>query len=344
LQHLPGVHSVRIRVKDPEGLAAKVIRKKLDNPELLFTVESYQKQMTDLIGLRALYIFKYEWRPIHESVKASWILHETPIAYVREGDPANLRKDFADAGCEVRDHPFGYRSNHYLIAFAADKNNIYIAELQTRSIFEEGWSEIDHRVRYPRHSDDILLKDSLAISNRLSGMSDEMGTFIKMLSVSTHEHAEKIKERDRKIAQKEEELNKAISELSIGKKEKARLQKQIQDLRSSSQPLERPSIFSSDPTGGLGLFNFAPPPANAALPYGGFQKTCVVCQKPYTDSPNSTRLGLSLQCPDCETNRKCAWCGKTYKQTPYSSYPDVMIPQCPECRKGPMSGLEITPR
>ena len=122
--------------------------------------------MTDLIGLRALYIFKYEWKPIHEWVKGNWTLNKTVTAYVREGDSADLRKDFADAGCEVKVHPFGYRSNHYLIEFPADKNTIYIAELQTRSIFEEGWSEIDHRVRYPRRSDDRRCFPSLYKTSR----------------------------------------------------------------------------------------------------------------------------------------------------------------------------------
>jgi putative GTP pyrophosphokinase len=60
LQLVPSVHSLKVRIKDPEHLIAKIIRKKLESPELTFCVASYEEHITDLIGIRAMHLFKGE--------------------------------------------------------------------------------------------------------------------------------------------------------------------------------------------------------------------------------------------------------------------------------------------
>jgi putative GTP pyrophosphokinase len=295
LQQVPAIHSLKVRVKHPEHLIAKIIRKKLEHPALSFSLQSYQDQVTDLIGLRALHLFKDEWRSIHEFVRATWDLNEEPIAYVRSGDPPALLDDFASANCAVTPHPFGYRSIHYILNFQPDKR-AYLAELQVRTIFEEGWSEIDHRIRYPRHSDDVYLGTFLGIFNRLSGSADEMGTFIKELSRFVSEQADKITERDREIAHKEGDLKKAISQLKISQTEKDNLEKQIEALRKSSRSFDELSIFPTissvvSPTHSLSSFK---PEFNLTIQ----QKTCESCGKKYTESP-LTATTLDSHCPDC---------------------------------------------
>src|SRR5579872_10304 len=173
LQSVPAVHSLKIRIKHPEHLIAKLIRKKLEHEDLSFDDVSYANRITDLIGIRALHLFKHEWLPIHEFVTSAWELHEEPIAYVREGDPEAVIEDLIKAKFNVQRHPFGYRSIHYVIKSSPGKT-IHLAELQVRTLFEEGWSEIDHRVRYPRQSDDPYLAQFLTIFNRLAGSADEM--------------------------------------------------------------------------------------------------------------------------------------------------------------------------
>ena len=112
LQLLPEVHSIKVRIKNPESLIAKVIRKKLKDSELAFDVTSYEEYITDLIGIRAMHLFKGEWDQIHQFVTATWDLAEKPVAYFREGDPKALIAGFESAGCDVQEHPFGYRSIH----------------------------------------------------------------------------------------------------------------------------------------------------------------------------------------------------------------------------------------
>jgi GTP pyrophosphokinase len=103
LQSVPAVHSLNVRIKHGEHLIAKMIRKKLECPELTFEVTSYEELITDLIGIRALHLFKDEWRIIHDFITETWDLHETPIAYVRSGDPAALLNAFTDAKFRVEE-------------------------------------------------------------------------------------------------------------------------------------------------------------------------------------------------------------------------------------------------
>jgi len=239
LQTVPAVHSLKSRIKDAEHLVAKIIRKKCEGHDIAVDCTTYEESITDLVGVRVLHLFKDDWRPIHDFVNTTWELHEKPIAYVRDGDGDPL--GFADAGCRVETHRFGYRSIHYVIKSQPAKC-IRLVELQVRTIFEEGWSEIDHKVRYPRQSDDPQLAFFLTIFNRLAGSADEMGTFTQILATNLREQAVKAKQSARQIQEKEAELKKTISQLQITKEEKLSLQKRIAAINRSPQ-LEEPGAL-----------------------------------------------------------------------------------------------------
>jgi putative GTP pyrophosphokinase len=149
---IPDVHSIKIRVKNPERLVRKIIHKKIDKPDREFSVANYREQITDLVGVRALHLSKDQWLPIHQYVEQEWGFDlEKPIAYIRRGDSDLLSKQFKKCGCDVQEDPLGYRSVHYLIPFPVRKKTA-VAELQVRTLFEEAWSEIDHRLRYENSS------------------------------------------------------------------------------------------------------------------------------------------------------------------------------------------------
>ncbi len=236
LQRLPMVHSLKTRVKDPSHLISKIIRKKLERPEEEIDLEKYDERITDLIGLRALHLFKDDWHDIHHFVMKTWDLYESPIAYVREGDPKEIQARFKEEGCDVREHPFGYRSIHYVLKFSPDKKTA-LAELQVRTIFEEGWSEIDHRVRYPRHSEDPFLAEFLAIFNRLAGSSDEMGTFLRRLCQFLADSERQLGERDHLLKEKDADLQKVIANLNIAQDEKKKLREHIRATQTTSELL-----------------------------------------------------------------------------------------------------------
>jgi ppGpp synthetase/RelA/SpoT-type nucleotidyltranferase len=180
LQNCQAVHSVKYRLKEPEHLVEKIIRIKIEKPERNIGLDNYKKDITDLIGARALHLFKEEWIEIHKYIKDTFLLKGQPVANIREGDSPEIIKLFKEQGCLTRKHPFGYRSIHYNVILKIRKKE-QIAEIQVRTIFEEGWSEIDHKLRYPYDKDNATLNQFLLILNRLAGSADEMGTFIKYL-------------------------------------------------------------------------------------------------------------------------------------------------------------------
>ena len=68
-------------------------------------------------------------------------------------------------------------------------------EIQGRTLFEEGWSEIDHDIVYPYFKDDEMLKDFSTLLNRLSGMADEMSSYFRRMKSVREEPGKNRKER-----------------------------------------------------------------------------------------------------------------------------------------------------
>lgn len=64
-------------------------------------------------------------------------------------------------------------------------------EIQGRTLFEEGWSEIDHDIVYPYFKDDVMLNDFSTLLNRLSGMADEMSSYFRRMKREKEEIEEK---------------------------------------------------------------------------------------------------------------------------------------------------------
>ena len=183
IQKFEKVHSVRWRIKDADHLLEKIVRKRAEGNSKYadISLANYFERVTDLVGIRALHLFKEDCLEIDVSLKKQWIPIETPTVYKRVGDNEELSKDFQDKGFEIKDHPKGYRSVHYVIQSSPFTRKI-ITEIQVRTIFEEGWSEIDHKIRYPNFSDNELVSYFLGIFNRMAGSADEMGGFVRGLA------------------------------------------------------------------------------------------------------------------------------------------------------------------
>ena len=178
------IHSVKSRVKEPEHVIEKIIRKTPDRikkygEDFQFTVENYKEQITDLIGVRAIHIFKEEWEEIHSFITGTWKVVEI-TANVREGDDT---KRFEELNIQIHSRKSGYRSVHYLIE-SFPTNHKVIAEVQVRTIFEEGYGEIDHQLRYAHNEIPEVLALNLLLLNRIAGSSDEMASLINMLDRS----------------------------------------------------------------------------------------------------------------------------------------------------------------
>ena len=189
-----GIHSYRYRTKNVWHLLEKVIRKKIENPERFGQMDhtNFHKFVTDLIGIRVFFLYREDWIHFHryitsrlENDPAQYIddrladfdndpnhyyIAERPKAYKRAGDTKiyNSREmDIITTGI--------YRSLHYTVKYKG-----YYIEIQGRTLFEEGWSEVDHDIVY-KESDDEMLGDYSKLLNRLSGLADEMSSYFRRL-------------------------------------------------------------------------------------------------------------------------------------------------------------------
>ena len=190
-----GIHSYRYRTKDVWHLLEKVIRKKKENPQKFEALDhtNFYKYVTDLIGIRVFYLYREDWVHFHKYITHRfendpnqyihdrlhdfdedpdhYYIAERPKAYKRTGDSKiynSTEIDIITTGI--------YRSLHYTIKYKG-----YYVEIQGRTLFEEGWSEIDHDIVYKDAEDDEMLQDYSKLLNRLSGLADEMSSYFRRL-------------------------------------------------------------------------------------------------------------------------------------------------------------------
>lgn len=197
------VHSYLSRVKDPEHLIAKIIRKKQENYSKYRRLDktNYEKFITDLIGIRCLVLFKADWQSFHNYIMSQFendrnnyikdsirdfdeneehiYIAEKPKVHIRNGDARDIYDELLPPDCVIDGKV--YRSVHYIIKY----KGVYL-EIQVRTLFEEGWGEIDHAVVYPYYQNDQVLKEYTELLNRLSGLADEMsGFFYRLKKIET---------------------------------------------------------------------------------------------------------------------------------------------------------------
>ena len=225
------VHSVKTRVKDGDHLIEKIIRKTEDRrkkygEKFNFTKENYKEEITDLLGIRVIHIFKEDWEEIHRFISDMWNVNEI-VANTREGDNTKI---FEELGIEVCSRLSGYRSVHYLVE-SYPTNQKVISEIQVRTIFEEGYGEVDHQLRYSLRGIPEVLEQNLMLLNRIAGSSDEMASLINMLSKSfksiEKEFKEKLSEKDQKILNLKESI---LTNKSISKNDKEYIIKDIDNI------------------------------------------------------------------------------------------------------------------
>lgn len=196
-----GIHSYRYRTKDAAHLLEKVVRKRKENPEKFARMDhtNYYKFVTDLIGIRVFFLYREDWQYFHRYITSRfendpalyiqdrlkdfdenpdhYYLAERPRAYKRTGDS----KIYDGKEIEIISDGI-YRSLHYIVKYKGQ----YI-EIQGRTLFEEGWGEVDHDIVYKDAEEDEMLRDYSKLLNRLSGLADEMSSYFRRMKQEREE-------------------------------------------------------------------------------------------------------------------------------------------------------------
>lgn len=259
IQKISSVHSVRWRVKTPSSLFFKLFRKKRDNVEKYATInqENYRDIITDLVGIRAIHLFKHDFVAIHKELTSTWNEAEPPKAYVRKGDIDEQENIYTHLSLKTEEHNFGYRSVHYIMESRPTKQRL-LFEIQVRTIFEEGWSEVDHSIRYPEFNDNPLIINFLNLLNRICGSADEMASFVKNLSEKLKENEYQKSLLNEAIKEKNEELEKKLTEIERITSENVDAKSKIAEMRQierdrNQQQRQLESLYHSPATYNFGI-------------------------------------------------------------------------------------------
>lgn len=165
-------HSVKGRVKDPERLRAKLIRKGLEaksrGEDFPYSRENLFKKINDLAGFRILHLHTKQIQEINCELLAifaeqRWVKLEGPSARTWDDES---RKYFADIGVATEESETMYTSVHYVV----QPNSRYelTCEIQVRTLMEEVWGEVDHKINYPEKADSLSCREQIKVLARVT--------------------------------------------------------------------------------------------------------------------------------------------------------------------------------
>lgn len=125
------IESIKSRLKMPRSIAQKLNRKGLD-----VTVESIEKNLGDVAGIRVVCSF-----PEDVYMLADALLSQDDIKLIEKRNYIENPKEN------------GYRSLHLIVEvpiFLAEEKRMMKAEIQLRTIAMDFWASLEHKLRYKK--------------------------------------------------------------------------------------------------------------------------------------------------------------------------------------------------
>lgn len=150
------IEHIKTRIKDSDSIINKLYN---DNHE--FTLENVEKYVNDIVGVRIICAFKSD---IYDLIK---ILRNSKFLRIIK------EKDFLD-----NPKVSGYRSYHLIVEVPVELINGVTevkAEIQIRTMAEDLWASLDHKIRYKNSECSDTIRARLAsISEELDKIDNEL--------------------------------------------------------------------------------------------------------------------------------------------------------------------------
>lgn len=189
----PHIHSMRSRLKDPDHLRDKLLRKLKEARDkgkpFNITPDNLLRKITDLVGVRILHLYTRQIRQIDAALRdvfaeSKFELFEGPFARTWDDES---RAFFKECGITTRKSPSMYTSVHYVIGSASRTR--MTAEIQVRTLMEEVWGEVDHSMNYPKQSDSLSCREQLKVLARVTSSATRL---VDSIFSTLEDHSRKI--------------------------------------------------------------------------------------------------------------------------------------------------------
>ena len=162
------IHFIKFRVKDPDSLRAKIERRLARTPGFAVDAANIFERFTDLAGVRIIHLHTEQMNHAHPRIlkvleNAQYEIAGPPTAYCWDVEYQQL---FERMGIRTEQRRSMYTTVHYDVV--ANRETGIRCELQVRTLMDEVWAEVSHRVNYPMDSPSATCQDQLKVLARLT--------------------------------------------------------------------------------------------------------------------------------------------------------------------------------
>jgi ppGpp synthetase/RelA/SpoT-type nucleotidyltranferase len=165
----PYIHSLKWRTKSSASLEDKIFRKideaKKAGRQLGINKDNLFIKINDLAGLRILHLNTDQLAFIAKGLKELfdeelYRLIEKPSARTWDDESRALLREMGYKIVSKPSKPSFYTSVHYVIK--PNKKTAITCEIQVRTLMEEVWGEVSHRLNYPEDTKILACKEQIA--------------------------------------------------------------------------------------------------------------------------------------------------------------------------------------
>lgn len=165
-------HSFKSRIKNPEHLRDKLIRKalKAKTEKIPFSInkENLFLEINDAVGFRIIHLHTKQIEEIDTELKRiiktnALILEGKPTAKTWDNE---MEAYYKGVGMNIDQSLEMYTSVHYVI-----KPNSHLpitCEIQVRTLMEEVWGEVSHTVNYPHPTESLSCREQIKVLARVT--------------------------------------------------------------------------------------------------------------------------------------------------------------------------------
>ena len=161
------IHFIKYRVKKPQSLSEKLARLARVQEAAPIDQTNLFKRIHDLAGVRIIHLHTDEIVRMHPQILK--ILKENSysvIGTVAHCWDVEYEELFRQIDLPTEKQSSMYTTVHYDVL--ANRGTGIACELQVRSLADEVWGEVSHRVNYPEESPSEACRDQLKVLARLT--------------------------------------------------------------------------------------------------------------------------------------------------------------------------------